>query len=24
VAHVVRSGAVVFNPWGDEPKQFPL
>jgi len=24
VAHVVNSGAAVFNPWNDAPAQFPL
>jgi len=24
VAHVIHSGAVVFNPWDDDPLQFPL
>jgi predicted nucleic acid-binding protein len=24
VLHVVNSGAAIFNPWQDDPKQFPL
>lgn len=24
VAHVIKSGAVVFNPWKDDPEQFPV
>lgn len=24
VAHVVESGAAVFNPWKDDPEQFPV
>ena len=24
VAHVAHSGAAIFNPWKDDPRQFPL